>query len=87
MEKVTTLDKKMLNTITANDNLSKELRDLLEIPNTKNFGIGDTMVMLNTSSNEGDVFKFVNQKGETRYYIVIEPVDENMAYCYSIFEK
>ena len=87
MKKIATLDKKMLNTITANDNLSKELRDLLEIPDTKNFRIGDTMVMLNTSSTEGDVFKLVNKKCETRYYIVIEPVNESMAYCYSIFEK
>lgn len=87
MEKILTLEKGVFDTIATNGNLSNELRGLLEIPDIMNYGIGDTMVMLNTPCKERDVFKLTNEAGENRYYIVIEPVDENMAYCYSICAK
>lgn len=87
MEKILTLEKDVFDTITTNGNLSNGIRGLLEIPDTMNYGIGDTMVMLNTPCKERDVFKLTNKQGETRYFIVIEPVDANMAYCYSIYAK
>ena len=87
MEKILTLEKDVFDAIITNGNLNNELKSLLEIPDSMDYGIGDTMVMLNTSCKERDVFKLTNKQGETRYYIVIEPVDEKMAYCYSIYAK
>ena len=87
MKKIITLSKGMFDTITPNGKLNSELRSLLKIPDTMPLGIGDTMVMLNSPCDKRDVFKPVNGNREIRYYVVIEPVDERMAYCYSIYEK
>ena len=87
MEKILTLKKDVFNTITVNGNLNNELKGLLEIPDSTSYGIGDTMVMLNTPCKKRDVFKITNKQGKTRYYVVITPVDKNMAYCYSIYAK
>lgn len=85
MKKLTTLSTEMYNTI-ANGKLNNELRNLLGISEETEIGIGDTMVMIGEHCKPKDVFEYVNN-GKSRYYVVIESVDNRTAYCYVIYGR
>lgn len=83
MNKIGTLPDDMYNRITKDGKLDAALRDFLGIPQTNKMRIGDTMCMVGQPSNTKDVFKYT-QNGKNIYYIVINPVDDKRAFCYSI---
>ena len=84
MSKVTSLTDDMYNRIAKDGKLGASLRELLGIPKTKKMGIGDTMCMVGQPSKVKDVFKYV-QNGREIFYVVINPMDDKMAFCYSIY--
>lgn len=84
MNKVTTLTDDLYNRVTKDGKLGSALRELLNIPKTKKMGIGDTMVRIGKVSDIKDVFK-CDWNGREMFYIVINPIDEEMAFCYSIY--
>lgn len=84
MNKIATLTDDMYNKITKDGKLGAALRELLGIPKTKKMGIGSTMCMIGHPSNIKDVFK-CTQKGREIFYVVINPIDDKMAFCYSIY--
>lgn len=84
MNKVTNLTDDMYNRIAKDGKLGTALRELLGIPKTKKMGIGDTMCMVGQPSKVKDVFKYV-QNGREVFYVVINAIDEQMAFCYCIY--
>lgn len=86
MEKITNLSDDTYNKFVKSGKLGTELRELLNIPKTKKMGIGTTVVLLGKSSKEKDVFKCTYNSQE-RIYIVVSALDEQRAYCYSIYPK
>ena len=84
MNKVTTLSVDMYNRIAKDGKLGTALRELLGIPKTKKMNIGDTMCMVGRPSKMMDVFKYV-QNGREIFYVVINPLDDKMAFCYVIY--
>lgn len=84
MNKVTNLTDDMYNRIAKDGKLGASLREVLGIPKTKKMGIGDTMVRIGQVSKVKDVFKYV-QNGREIFYVVINAIDEQMAFCYCIY--
>ena len=84
MNKIATLTDDMYNKITKDGKLGAALRELLEIPKTKKMGIGSTMCMIGQPSNIKDVFKYT-QNGREVYYVVVNPIADKIALCYSIY--
>lgn len=84
MRKIGSLTEDTYNKIEKDGTLDVSIREVLGIPETKKVRIGDTMCMIGQSSKEKDIFKFV-QNGREVTYVVISPLDEMMAFCYSIF--
>ena len=84
MNKVASLTDDMYNRIAKDGKLGTSLRELLGIPKTKKMGIGDSMCMIGRPSEIKDVFKYV-QNGREIFYIVINPLDDKMAFCYVIY--
>lgn len=84
MNKIGTLTDDMYNRIAKDKKLGTELREFLGIPKTKKMGIGDTMCMVGEPSNIKDVFKYT-QNGREVFYVVIKPMDDKLAFCYSIY--
>lgn len=84
MSKMTNLTDEMYNKIAKDGKLGTSLREHLGIPKTKKMRIGDTMCMLGQPSKPKDVFKCV-QNGREIFYVVINPMDEKMAFCYVIY--
>ncbi len=84
MNKVTSLTDDMYNRISQDGTVEASLRELLGIPKTKKMRIGDTMCMIGQPSEPKDVFKCV-QNGKEVFYVVINPVDNKMAFCYSVY--
>ena len=74
----------MYNRIVKGGKLGASLRELLGIPKTKKVEIGDTMCMIGQPSETKDVFKLKCKTGKEAFYVVINPVDDKMALCYSI---
>lgn len=84
VEKITTLTDEQYNRISKSGSLGREVRKVLSIPQNKSVSVGDTVVNIRESSKEKDVFKCTYDSSEV-FYIVIEPMDEQMALCYSIY--
>lgn len=84
MNKIAALTDEQYNRLRAGK-LGKELRELLTIPLTKKMRIGDTVCMIGQTSQAKDVFKSVQGNGREVFYIVVEPLDDIMAMCYSIY--
>lgn len=84
MNKVTTLDSDTYTRIAKDGKLGVALREKLGIPKNKKMGIGDTMVRIGKFTNAGDVFKYIQNKREI-FYVAINPIDEELAFCYSIY--
>ncbi|MBU5333608.1 hypothetical protein KQI61_15520 [Anaerocolumna aminovalerica] len=83
MEKVMELNETQFR-LFAKDGKTKEIKKILGIPSNKKYGIGDSMVKTNMHTKPNDVLK-MNWKGEDRYYVVIKPVDEEMAFCFTVY--
>lgn len=84
MNKVTKLTDDMYNRIAKDGKLGTALRELLGIPKTKKMRIGDTTCTVGQPSEVKDVFKYV-QNGREVFYVVINPMDDKMAFCYVIY--
>lgn len=84
MNKIATLSDDMYNRIAKDGRLGNKLRELLGIPKTKKIEIGDTMVRIGRPTNVKDVFKYV-QNGREIFYVVINPIDEELSFCYSLY--
>lgn len=84
MNKVTVLSDDQYNRIEKDGSLGRDIRELLGIPKTKKVNIGDTVCMIGKPSNTKDVFKYT-QNNRDIFYVVINPIDEIMAMCYSIY--
>lgn len=84
MNKVATLSDVQYNRIAKDGRLGKDIRELLNIPKTKKVSIGDTVCVIGQPSNTKDVFKYT-QNNRNVFYVVINPMDDKMAMCYSIY--
>lgn len=84
MNKVTVLSDDQYNRIVKDGSLGRDIRELLGISKTKKVNIGDTVCMIGKPSNTKDVFKYT-QNNRDIFYVVINPIDEIMAMCYSIY--
>jgi hypothetical protein len=84
MNKIAALTDEQYNRLRAGK-LGKELRELLKIPLTKKMRIGDTVCMVGQTSQAKDVFRSVQSNGREVFYIVVEPLNDIMAMCYSIY--
>ena len=84
MNKVTVLSDDQYNRIEKDGILGRDIRELLGIPKTKKVNIGNTVCMIGKPSNTKDVFKYT-QNNRDIFYVVINPIDEIMAMCYSIY--
>lgn len=85
MEKVLTLTKEQFDRFKKAKAREKVAKELLGLPSNAKIGIGDTAVKISNSSSL-DVYKDA-WKGQERFYIVIEPMDETTAMAYSIYPK
>lgn len=83
MEKIMTLDTDTYNRIAKDGELGK-LKEILGIKKNEKYQIGDTMVKIDKISSAGDVFKY-ERNGRKIFYVVINPLNESMAFCYSIY--
>lgn len=84
MKKVAVLSDDQYNRIAKDGRLGKDIRELLNIPKTKKVCIGDTVCVIGQPSNTKDVFKYT-QNNRNVFYVVINPMDDKMAMCYSIY--
>lgn len=84
MNKVATLTDDQYNRIAKDGRLGRDIRELLNIPKTKKVGIGDTVCIVGQPSKTKDVFKYT-QNNRNVFYVVINPIDDTRAMCYSIY--
>lgn len=84
MNKVATLSDNQYSRITKGDKLEKDIRELLGIPKTQKVYIGDTVCTICQISNKKDVFKYTWNNRDI-FYVVINPMGDKMAMCYSIY--
>lgn len=85
MEKIMKLNETQFR-LFAKDGKTKEVKNILGIPSNKKYGIGDSMVMTKMHTEPNDVLK-MDWNGREVYYVVINPIDEQMAFCFSIYPK
>ena len=84
LNKLITLTENQYKQITKGNNLNRELKKALQIPSESVATVGDTLVTLSVPTKQGEVFEYFH--GSKRIvYIVIEPMDDKMAFCYSIY--
>ena len=84
MKKITNLTDDMYNRISKDGKLDSSLRELLGIPKTKKMCVGDSLCIIGQLSETKDVFKFENDNTKM-FYVVINPLNEEMAFCYTIY--
>lgn len=84
MKKITTLTDEQYSRIKNRISLGKEIRQILNIPQTRKIGIGDTLCMIGQPTKEKEVFKYI-QNGREIFYVIIEPLDSVTAMCYSLY--
>lgn len=85
MEKILTLTQEQFERFKKSKQKVKMAKELLKIPGKEKIGIGDTAVKI-SNSKPLEVYKN-NWKDRDYYYIVIEPMDEEAAFSYSIYPK
>lgn len=85
MEKVIKLTHEQFNKFKNSDEQEKVARELLNLSQDIEIGIGDTAVMID-NANPLEVYKNTWKGGEY-FYIVIQPMSEKLAMCYSIYPK
>lgn len=68
----------------SKDGSTKSIKKILGLSTNKEYGIGDATVITGIETQQKDVFK-ANWNGEDRFYVVITPIDHNLAFCYTIY--
>lgn len=63
-----------------------EIKQLIGIDSEQKYGIGDSFVHVNIATKPNDVLK-CEWNGRTFYYVVINPVDDVMAFCYILYPE
>lgn len=88
MEKISEVTQEQFEKLKKATSLNKQVKVFKEIANIEEIGkycIGDTTVKV-TNSKRLDVFKDVfNNKNF--YYIIVNPIDEELAFAYSLYPK
>lgn len=84
MKKLKTLTKETYNRLITDENTTPELKEILGIPKEDEISIGDTAVRIGKETNVGDIYVHEHHEHKV-FYIVIEPIDEELAYCYSVY--
>lgn len=85
MEKIMELAERQFE-LFSKDGKTKEIKNILGLQEDKKYGIGDSMVRTNMVTKPKDVLK-MNWNGQDRYYVVIEPICEELAFCYTVYPK
>ena len=85
MEKIITLTQDQFSRFEKSKFQNKMIKGLLNLPLNAKVGIGDTAVKIK-NANPLEVYK-ENWKGNDYFYIVIEPMDEEVAMAYSIYPE
>ena len=83
MEKLKTLTQEQFNSFKNAEKQEVVVKKLLNIPNDIKIGIGDTATKIGNAKSL-EVYKNT-YKGREYFYIVIEPMNEEFAMCYSIY--
>jgi hypothetical protein len=91
MEKILALTEEQFNLVKDNlkkDQVSKEVNSLLGIEDKIKIGIGDSVALIGTPSKPMEVYKYqFGIKGTDSYLIVIDPMDDKLALCYTVYLK
>lgn len=66
------------------DGEDAEIKKLIGIDTEQKYGIGDSVVRVNMPTKQNDVLK-CEWNGRTFYYVVINPIDGIMAFCYTLY--
>jgi hypothetical protein len=85
MEKIMDLTEGQFELFSKSKSKVKFTKELLGLNSNVKIGIGDTMTLID-NAKALEVYKS-EWNGGTNYYIVIEPMDERAAMCYSIYPK
>lgn len=87
VRKIGTLTEETYNKLHKNGRLGSALRELLNIPATKKMKIGDSLCVVGQNSKQKEVYSFKQENGKILYAIVIRPIDEERAFCYTIYPE
>lgn len=86
MEKIMNLTQEQFEGFQKSKSQVKFIKELLGLNSKTKIDIGDTAVLID-NSKALEVYKNSFKDGTSTYYIVIEPMDEKAAMCYSIYPK
>lgn len=86
IERIANLSDDEFNSLRKNGRISDELKHLLNLTEG-DYGIGDSVCQLNEPSRFKDVFKCTQENGRTHYFVVMTPLDDRSALCYTIYSK
>lgn len=84
MKRVKILKPEEFKKIKKDGKLSKSLKESMGISSSAQYGIGDSLVRTKISTVRGEVLN-CSYNGREFYYVVINPVDEENAFCYSLY--
>jgi len=83
MEKIKQLTQEQFNIFKKSNNKKKVFKEMVGLNDTVKYEIGDTYIEVN-NSQVFDLFKNTYLDRDI-YYLIIEPVDENLAFAYSLY--
>ncbi len=86
MEKIMDLTREQFDGFENSKNQVKFAKELLGIDTKAKLGVGDTATLID-NSKALEVYKKTFSDGTFTYYIVIEPMDERAAMCYTLYHK
>lgn len=86
MEKIMDLTREQFEEFEKSKNPIKFAKELLDITTKAKLGVGDTAALI-SNTTPLEVYKKSFNDGTFTYYIVIEPMDERAAMCYTIYHK
>ena len=86
IERIANLSDDEFNSLKKDGRVSDELKHLLNLTE-RDYGVGDSVCLLNEPSRFKDVFKCTQENGRVLHFIVMTPLDEIRALCYTIYPK
>lgn len=86
IEKIMNLSDEEFNKLKKDEKISDSLRKLLGLKNGT-YGVGDSVCIINGPSNFKDAFKCTQENGKILFFIVITPLDDKRAFCYTIYPQ
>lgn len=86
IEKIMNLSDEEFNKLKKDEKISDSLRKLLGLKNGT-YGVGDSVCIVDGPSNFKDVFKCTQENGKILFFIVITPLDDRRAFCYTIYPQ